>query len=437
MLGRAKSRPSNTSQNGVPMQQKAGAPQAWERTGWGATFASLSYRNFRLLWITTLFSAGGNWVQQITLSWLAYDLTGSPVQVSLVLGARTLPMLTSPFSGALADRFDRKRLLMIDHLAMMVIAMSFAIIILLDQLQIWHMYVFAFVSGATWSMNNPVRQALVANSVPREALTNAIAINSMAFNSMRMLGPAIGGGLIVLFGPGWNFMIQALMYVGVVIFIIPYRAEYSTIKHSERPPFLKGLGEGFKYVGTHGIALSTMVMTLIPTFTMMAFLTSQMAVFAAEDMGDPDGGTLGMLLGAMGAGGFIGTFFMARFSSYPKKGRVALGAGFGAGIGLVILSQVTILWLALIVLAVQQMFFMTIMMTSNSIIQSTTPDHLRGRVMGVYMLDIGFQPFGGVFAGFIVAATSVSTAWMTGAIAGLLGITLLAIFAPKFRRFTL
>jgi MFS family permease len=419
------------------MQQQTDALKAWERTGWGQTFASLSYRNFRLLWITTVFSAGGNWVQQVTLSWLAYDITGSPVQVSLVLGARTLPMLTSPLSGALADRFDRRRLLMIDHLAMAVIAMSFAVVILAGQLQTWHMYVFAFVSGATWSMNNPVRQALVANSVPREMLTNAIAVNSMAFNSMRMIGPMVGGGLIVLFGPGWNFMIQALMYVAVVFSIIPYRAEYSTIKHADRAPFFKGLGEGFKYIGTHSVALSTMVMSLVPTFTMMAFLTSQMAVFAAVDMGDASGGTLGLLLTGMGAGGFVGTLLMARFSRYKHKGRVALGGGIGAGLSLLVLSQVTVLWLAMVVLAVQQMFFMSIMMTNNTIIQSTTPDELRGRVMGVYMLDIGFQPFGGVFAGFLVAAYSVSTAWMSGALVGLAGILILAVAAPSYRRFTL
>ena len=419
------------------MSNKTDAPQAWERTGWSSTFASLSYRNFRLLWVTTVLSAGGNWVQQITLSWLAYDLTGSPVQVSLVLGARTLPMLTSPFSGALADRFDRRRLLMIDHLAMAVIAMTFAIVVLTDQLATWHMYVFAFVSGATWSMNNPVRQALVANSVPREMLTNAIAVNSMAFNSMRMIGPMVGGGLIYWFGPGWNFMIQALMYVAVVISIIPYRAEYSTLKHASRPPFLSGLGDGFKYVATHPIALSTMAMSLVPTFTMMAFLTSQMAVFAAEDMGDPEGPTLGLLLAAMGAGGFMGTLLMARFSRYRHKGRIAIGGGFGAGVGLLVLSQITVLWLALIVLALQQMFLMSIMMTNSVILQSTTPDELRGRVMGVYMLDIGFQPFGGVIAGFIVAATSVSTAWMSGALVGLAGVLLVAVTAPSFRRFTL
>jgi MFS family permease len=419
------------------MQQKADAPQAWERTGWGSTFASLSYRNFRLLWITTIFSAGGNWVQQVTLSWLAYDLTGSPVQVSLVLGARTLPMLTSPLSGALADRFDRRRLLMIDHVAMAVIAMSFAIVVLTGHLVTWHMYVFAFVSGATWSMNNPVRQALVANSVPRQMLTNAIAVNSMAFNSMRMIGPMVGGGLIYAFGPGWNFMIQALMYVAVVISIIPFRAEYSTPRRADRPPFFKGLGEGFKYVGSNPIARSSRIMSLVPTFTMMAFLTSQMAVFAAEDMGDPEGRTLGLLLSGMGLGGFIGTLFMARFSRYRRKGRVALSGGFGAGLALLLLSQVTVLWLAIVVLAIQQMFFMSIMMTNNTIIQSTTPDELRGRVMGVYMLDIGFQPLGGVFAGFIVAAYSVSAAWMTGALVGLAGILILAIAAPSYRRFQL
>jgi predicted MFS family arabinose efflux permease len=178
-------------------------------------------------------------------------------------------------------------------------------------------------------------------------------------------------------------------------------------------------------------------MTLVPTFTMMAFLTSQMPFFAAEDMGDPEGPTLGLLLSGMGLGGFIGTLFIARFSRYRHKGRVALGGGVGAGLALLLLSQVTVLWLAVAVLAIQQMFFMSIMMTNNTIIQSTTPDELRGRVMGVYMLDIGFQPLGGVFAGFIVATYSVSTAWMSGALVGLAGILILAIAAPSYRRFQL
>jgi len=162
-----------------------------------------------------------------------------------------------------------------------------------------------------------------------------------------------------------------------------------------------------------------------------------MAVFAAEDMGDPEGPTLGLLLSGMGLGGFIGTLFMARFSRYRHKGRVALGGGFGAGLALVVLSQVTVLWVAVVVLAIQQMFFMSIMMTNNAIIQSTTPDELRGRVMGVYMLDIGFQPLGGVFAGFIVAAYSVSAAWMAGALVGLAGILILTLAAPSYRRFQL
>ena len=111
-------------------------------TGWRSTFAALGYRNFRLLWLTTIFTSSGNWVQQVTLGWLAYDITKSPVQVALVMGVRAVPMLSAPLSGVIADRFDRRRLLMLDHVVLMVLALAFAAVVLANVLAVWHLYVF-------------------------------------------------------------------------------------------------------------------------------------------------------------------------------------------------------------------------------------------------------------------------------------------------------
>ena len=144
--------------------------------------------------------SGGTWIQQITLGWLAFEMTNSPLQVSVVLGLRALPMLAAPVAGVIADIFDRRKFLLFDQTYLALLAFGFSLIILFELEEIWHLYVFSFLTGAGWGMMNPLRQTLVANSVPRSALTNAIALNSMAFNSMRMIGPGIAGIMIAMFG---------------------------------------------------------------------------------------------------------------------------------------------------------------------------------------------------------------------------------------------
>ena len=136
----------------------------------GKTFEALQYRNFRLLWLTTVMVAGGVWLQQVTLGWLAYDLTKSPVQVGAILGARAVPLLFAPLAGVLADRFDRRTLLVADQVLVAALVFGFAAILLLDIVEIWHVYVFALSFGTLWAINYPVRQTLVANTVPREVL---------------------------------------------------------------------------------------------------------------------------------------------------------------------------------------------------------------------------------------------------------------------------
>ena len=145
--------------------------------------------------------SSGTWIQQVTLGWLAYEMTGSPVQVSIVLGLRALPMLGAPIAGVVADKFDRRIVLLLDQSYLALLAIVFAVILQWGVVQVWHLHAFSFLTGAGWALNNPLRQSLVANSVPRDRLMNAIALNSMAFNSMRMVGPGIAGGMIALLGP--------------------------------------------------------------------------------------------------------------------------------------------------------------------------------------------------------------------------------------------
>ena len=374
----------------------------------------------------------------MTLGWLAYEMTGSPVQVAIVLGLRALPMLAAPIAGVIADKFDRRVVLLLDQSYMALLAVIFAAVLQFGVVQVWHLHAFSFLSGVGWALNNPLRQSLVANSVPRERLMNAVALNSMAFNSMRMVGPGIGGGMIALLGPEVNFLLQAVVYGLVVVLVLPFRAEYAEGREGrkEQSPFAD-LKEGLRYVMRQPMLRYAILLSVVPTLTMMAFIQTQMPVFVAEDLGDSEGALLGFMYVGMGVGGFIGAVLVARFHAVRHKGRLSLMGVAGAGLAVLALSQTDLWWVAWGILVVQQLFFIIVMTTNNTILQTVTPDYMRGRVMGIYMVDIGLQPFGGVVAGLIAASLGVSVAWLIGGLVGLVLVVLITVAAPSFRRLQL
>ena len=423
----------------VPAEEPSRAPEPRHATGWAQTFEALHYRNYRLLWATTLLTSGGNWLQQVTLGWLAYELTRSPLQVGIIMGLRTLPLLLSPLTGVLADRFERRVILLIDQAALIAIAVGFAWLLLFGEPEPWHLYVFSVLVGLAWAVNNPVRQALVANSVPKASLMNAVALNSVAFNSMRTIGPAIGGAFIVAFGPGVNFMLQAVLYVLVFALMIPYRPAYATAdrQQARNEPVLRSLGEGFRYVAHEPTTLTITAVTAVMSLTMMGFVMNQLPVYAAEVLDSSGGDVLGLLLMAMGIGGVTGTLTMARFSSFERKGLLVIFGVVGSGLAILALALATVLWQAMAALVVQQAFIMVVMTTNNTIIQTITPDAIRGRVIGIYMMEIGMIPIGGVTAGAIASRFGVDVALMVGATAGLVVIGLFAALVPRLRELRL
>ncbi len=409
------------------------------RKRWNNTFSAFKYRNFRLLWISTLFISGGNWVQQITLGWLALELSGSALKVGIVLGLRAGPMLLAPISGAIVDRLDRRKLLLVDQFILAALALIFASLVLSDVVVMWHLYAFSAGTGIAWSINNPVRQTLVGNSVPRHTLMNAVALNSMAFNSTRIFGPAAGGLLITFFGPGINFLIQGIFYVAVMIMMFPFRAEYET-DHSavKDESILMNVREGFRYVLNNRTALTIILVTLIPTLTMMSFVMTLMPVYAVEVLGQEqgEGWVLGLLLTATGIGGFLGTLLLAAFSNIKSKGKLIISGLFISSISILLVSQVNVLWMSMVILIFIMGAQMVVMTTNNSVLQMTTPDHMRGRVIGVYMMDIGMMPLGGLIAGTIADLFSVQAALITGSSVALILVILITFLNPSFRKLT-
>ena len=397
---------------------------------------AMHYPDFRILWFTTGLVAGGIWFQQVTLGWLAYDLTRDALHTAGVVGVRTLPLLLSPITGVIADRVDRRKLLLVDQVLVTVLVFAFALVLLNDLQQLWHLYVFALVFGTLWAANNPVRQVLIANTVPREALMNATAMISMSFNLMRALGPAIGGFVIAFFGPGINFLIQGVLFLLALLVLTRMRTPYYTADraHARESSPLQNLKEGFVRVITEPTTRITTLMTFGLSLTMLAMVFNQLPVYTAEILNNDDGSQLGLLLMAMGLGGFLGTALIAAFTSTRRKGVLASAAFALSAVTVVILSQVATLWLAMLALLLQQMFVQVVMTTNMTIAHSMTPDDLRGRVIGVYQMEIGLMPFWGLVGGALSRAYGVDNAFLIAGITGLAIIAIGSVAFPRYRR---
>lgn len=413
-------------------------PERLRRTGWASTFDALRYRNFRILWFSSLMISGGIWLQQVSLGWLVYELTGSPLQVGGVLGARSAPLILAPLTGVLIDRVDRRKLLLAAQLSVTTLVLSFSALLFSGREQLWHLYAFALAFGLMWAVNNPVRQTLVANAVPREALMNATALNSVAFNSMRAIGPAIGGLLIVLSGPAINFFLQGVLFALVVLLLWRFRTEYGGDRAgAKRESPLRDLVEGFRYVGGHKPTLLLILMTFVVTVTILGSVFNMMPVYVPEVLGDEGGGQLGFLMTSLGIGGLLGTIVLARFSYFEHKGVQTLVAFGGAALTVIAMSQVDTLFGAAIVLALYQVFAQTVLTTNMTMVQGMTPDHLRGRVVGVYQMEIGLMPVGGVTAGAIANVWGVQTAFLAAGVTAGVVVLLIAVFSPSIRNMRL
>ena len=174
-----------------------------------AAFSSLRHRDYRYLFACTVFMSAGQLIQQVTLGWLLYDMTGSSVLLGVLNGLRTLPFLVSaPAAGVAADRMDRRGLLLITQVLLLITAFVMGFLVVTNRAEVWHLFVFTLITGLAWSFNQPVRQALLPSVVPKGDLMNAVALSAMGFNVTKLFAPTLGGLLIAWFGGGGNFFVQ-------------------------------------------------------------------------------------------------------------------------------------------------------------------------------------------------------------------------------------
>lgn len=363
------------------------------------TFASLRYRDYRLLWFGTLFSSSGQWIQQVSIGWLTYALTGSPFLLGVVNGLRSLPLLVlGPFGGVAADRIERKRLMLTTQLFLMTVTAVFATIIATGHAHVWNIIVFSLLTGVAWAFNMPVRQSVVPSLVPRNALMNALALNSAGFNVTRIVGPTLAGLLIAAIGIAGNFYLQAMAYVGVAAMV--WQMQIPPRNGPARDVSVRqDLLDGARYVWRHPTLRAQMTLALVPVVVALPYI-SLMPVFAKDVLNLGPGG-FGLLMAAPGLGAVIGTLTIASAGDIRRKGLLLFGSLIALGVALVLFSQSRSFPLSLGLLVLVGMFQMCYMTTNQTVLQITTPDELRGRVMGIYMLNQGLLPFGSLFAGIL------------------------------------
>src|ERR1041384_3016833 len=211
-------------------------------------FSSLQHVDFRYLCTGTFMMSAGQWIQQVTLGWLIYDLTANSMLLGVLNGVRALPFLvTGPMAGVAADRMNRKRLLLRTQWVLIVTALFMGGVVACGFLEVWHIFVFTLVAGVAWTFTEPVRQSMIPNLVPKKELANAIALNSGGFNLMKIVGPAVGGAMIALFGAAGNFFVQTIAYIGVLMMIYWMHVP-PTPDEARRSSAIANLEEGLAYV---------------------------------------------------------------------------------------------------------------------------------------------------------------------------------------------
>ena len=365
------------------------------------TFESLRYRSYVFIWLATVFSSAGFWLQQVVVGWLTYEVTASAFWTSLALGLDALPiLLVGPLGGVLVDNFDRKKLLAFVYGYQAVVATIFSIVAITGNLETWHIFAFIFFMGLSWVISDPARMSLIPNIVPKENLVNAFALNSMAFSVTRLGIPALGGILIVLIGTGPTLLLEAGLQVCAVC-----TALFLQVRKTDKPALrlstvFSDLRDGARYVLSQPLLIGLFTLTAMPALLIMPSIQGLMPVYAAEVF-NVDAKGLGLLLSAVGAGSTLGTFVLASLGDIKAKHIVMLGATVALVLTTALFSINAFFPIAYLNLMVISAAMMTLFSVSSATVQSTVPDEYRGRVSGLYMLTWGLFPFGSLAAGFL------------------------------------
>jgi MFS family permease len=402
------------------------------------TFASLRrHRNYRLFFYGQLTSVAGTWMQNIALAWLVVDLAphSRGLAVGLLAACRFGPFtLLGLFSGVVTDRFDNRRVVMVTQSVQMVFSAVLAAVTLLGHVQLWQVYAIAVLTGSALVFDAPSRQNLTFQMVGRDELPNAIALNSSLFNTARIFGPALAGVLIAAVGPGWCFAVNTASFLAVLGGLMAMRvSELYPLLDRGRPTMWRGTREGFSYALRNRTVLVTLAMTAV--FSAVGFNFNILLPLLAKNTLAAGPRTFGIISACFGAGALVGALSAAAVSR--TTWRVMLLGSTGFGICELLIAPVRSTLVVGVLLFVCGIFFTSYTANSNAAIQLASPDHIRGRVLGLYYYAWnGLAPLGALIVGWMCDRGGTELAFAVGGVTGI-GMTVLGALAIKPpKRFT-
>jgi MFS family permease len=402
------------------------------------TFTSLRIPNFRLLLTGTTLSNAAQWIQQVTLNWLVYDLTGSGTMlgtINLVRSAASLGMI--PVAGVLIDRLKRRRLLMIENGWLFTITLTLGLMLIFGHRDISYLFIFAFLGGMVQTVDLSLQQVLVFDLVPRSHTPNAIALVQTGWALMRSFGPLIGGFLILWFGPGGNFLVQAGAYALIVITIMQIQFPARKLDAVWGSPF-QNIQEGIRHVAKERVTRTFMMIGFILPLLIVPIFTILPPIYAVEVFGDESGRVLGFLMASVGVGGIAGGIVAASLGRVERRGLLQLACLFLLSLSLIGFAFSATLLVALLFLALSGFFEMIFLTTNQTLLQLSIPDNLRGRVTSVVNLNAALTPLGGLVAGVgsdLLGGPKMITIAMAGTAAAIAAFILLS--SPTVRSYRL
>lgn len=378
------------------------------------TTRALRHRNFRLFIIGQLLSVIGTWIQSVAQSWLVYRLTGSAWMLGAVGFATQIPYFFSPIGGVLADRFNRRKLLLLTQTLMALQAVLLAWLTLTESIGVWTIFALALLLGVIGLFELTARQSFVVEMVGKEDLMNAIALNSSMYNMGRVIGPSIAGVLVASIGEGWCFAVNALSFIAVIVGLWMMRMP-------PRPPRVETVSAYVQFKeGVHYVLHSTPTKVLLLNLGVLSLFNNTaivlMPLFADRIFG---GGpkTLGIVMTAFGGGALVGALLMASRTALTGLSRRIVAATLVYSAALILFAMVSWLPLACLLIAFTGGGLMTQIASTNTALQTITPDHLRGRVVGYYgMMFLGMVPLGSLMAGWL--GDQIGVRWTVGITAG-------------------
>ncbi|WP_214407502.1 MFS transporter [Pseudonocardia lacus] len=361
-------------------------------------FAALATPNYRSYFIGNAVSMTGTWMQIVAQGWLVLQLTGSATALGVVTALQTLPtLLLGPYGGVIADRLDKRKLLIATKSAMGAIALVLGVLTTTGAIQLWQVYALAVVLGLASCFESPARQAFVLEMVGPDHLRNAVSLNSVLVNAARAVGPAVAGIVIAVGGLGVCYLVNAVSFVAVVAMLV--RMDVAALHPSTPAPRAPGqLREGFRYVRSEpGLLVPLLMMGLVGCLTYEFQVV--LPIVASETFAG-DSTTYGFLTAAMGAGAVVGGLAVAARGGTGMRSLVWLSVAYGVTMTLVAVSPTLPVALAAMVLVgVTSVAFMSI---GNSTLQLASAPHMRGRVMALWTVAfLGSTPIGGPIAGWV------------------------------------